>query len=423
MVGLLRKSTVDRVNTSITALALILIIILSSLPHITALSMVNLTIKSSGVINLSGSPTRPLHVDGRWIKDSNGNIVIFKGIHKIGYEDFSLGKWAPEGSDSEQNDVGDLNAIAHNLDAMKAWGANAIRLITAIQSWMDGTKGHRQHMKDICDLAAERGIYVVYCPYSVIRWTEAGSSGQPPLPWPPHITTEESAYIPNSDAFEAYWDSVATELGSKTNVIFELYNEPTAEEDYWFTVMQNIINRIRNIEKANGFVEHLIIVSWMDSSWANLGGTSPETRYGAGGVGMQWVETHPLTGTNLVYNIHLYRQYDSFGILLDQGRACAYLYSDVKLAFIEEKINWVGETLNKPFVCTETGVHWYASPIEEELEGYRNAFRVLNEWQLGYFPLWWATYASHRMLSSYNPITPNEWGQVVIDSFANATTP
>ena len=163
-----------------------------------------------------------LHVAGRYIKDSLGRTTTLRGVNQEGFLDSPNGWWNPEGGNYLSGlGIWDPDAVKYNLDGMKSWGCNVLRLHTKIAWWLNDESSYRQHIKDTITWAGERGIYVIFEPYSILGGT------QQPLPWAPHTTDpEEQVIMPDSSAFINYWTSVANELKDFPNVLFEIYNEP-----------------------------------------------------------------------------------------------------------------------------------------------------------------------------------------------------
>jgi len=402
-VAALFKKSADKL-----ACLLILVIIFSNLPLMTAFSMTNLTIRSSGTISYGyTNGTRPLHVDGRYIKDAYGNIVYLRGVNKHGFEDDPEGNWGGFGYTNWDN-------VAMQLDTMRSWGINVLREINTIQWWIENTPAdtsqgvmtHREVVKRIIEMAAERGIYYMYTP-----WCVTSSEAQVQLPFPPY--TSATNVIPNEQAFVDYWVSVATELGVYDNVIYDLWNEPTGDINDWYRVWQNVINAIRGLGD-----QHVIIVQYYDSVYWNLDNMNGET--------LSWVQDYPFTGTNLLYSTHTYRDNGSFGQKASEPSGLAYTYADVKLAFQSELINWVGETMNKPLIIGEIGCNmWYGDgTIEQqaELTGFENALTIFNEWNISYAAWeWWSGVVSELISNPWeSPITPTQSGQILKDAIADA---
>jgi len=405
MTFLLRKSTLRRMNTFITAFVLTLIILISSFPRIIALSMTNVTISSSGRVIYEYSANL-LHIEGRYIKDEPGNIIHLRGVNKHGFEDNPEGNWGAFGYTNWDN-------VAMQLDTMKSWGINVLREINTIQWWVEnspadtstGVMTHRDVVKKLIEMAADRGIYYMYTP-----WCVTSAEGQVQLPFPPYSSA--TGVIPTEQAFIDYWVSVATELGIYDNVIYDLWNEPTGAIDDWYRVWQKVINAIRGLGD-----EHLIVVQYYDSVYWNL-----DDMHGAT---MSWVQQYPFNGTNLLYSTHAYRDYGSLGQKAGEPSGRAYTYEDVKLALESELINWVGETMNKSLIIGEIGCNlWYGEGTveqEAELTAFENALSIFNEWGVHYAVWeWWAGVRCALISNPWaSPIKPTASGQILINAIAS----
>ena len=81
-----------------------------------------------------------------------------------------------------------------NLDEIKSWGCNVVRLHTCVQWWVENSTTFtdewrtvtyptpfRERYEDVIRWAGERGLYVIVEFYNMKR-----TSGQETLPWPPH---------------------------------------------------------------------------------------------------------------------------------------------------------------------------------------------------------------------------------------------
>jgi hypothetical protein len=356
-----------------------------------------------------------LSVEGIQVLDEYGNLAHLVGIHKRGFEDHWSGLWIGQASNSLE-DI--RTAIKANLNAMRSWGANIIRLILSMDWWIDDTPNHRQILKDVCQYAEERGMYVELLPYQVIHYGVAGSTGNPNLPIPPYISTEEQAYIPNEDAFVEYWASMAQELGNRSNLIFCPYGEPRAEKDRWFTLVQRVINRIRQVEDANGYVHHIIYVCWGAGPWCNIDHPSYEEAWLD--CSAKFVDDPLLpTGDNVIYGLDFYRFYDSCGLHDDYTKG--YTYDECKQAMQEEYIEYAASKV--PFMIGEIGANiaWKTqnpAEWEKEKEAFINCLNIFNEWGIHYCGLWWQASGLWALLSSpETSFTPNESGDILRNAF------
>ena len=344
-----------------------------------------------------------LHVEGRYIKNETGSIVFLRGINKAGFEQDATGWWNPEGGEWSSG-LGNWSpeAVKANLDAIKSWGCNALRLITTIDYWKfdNATLNYRQHIKDVITWAGERGIYVIFTPYQVKHYP---LGEQEDLPYPPYHNFPD--VIADKDEFVRYWISVAEELKSYPNVIFELWNEPYGSADAkrgWFEVAQLSINKIRETG-----ADQLIIFQW-----------GSEVNPGAGNL--SWIQEQPVQGTNIVYSTHCYRDKACF------GEDEPYDYDTIKLRLEQGKVKWVGDSLNKPLIIGAVGARMWKTDTElsNELDAFEYALSVFNEWDLHYIGSeWFTTNKPYGMLQSEAWIPdPNEAGQRLIDAIGIGKT-
>lgn len=317
----------------------------------------------------------------------------------------------------------------YELDVMKSWGINCLRLYTRIEWWKNntmantptGTMPHRDVVKTVIEKAAERGIYVIYCPRCV------GHPNTDPLPFPPH--TADTDVISSEQDFVDYWVTVIQELGVYNNVIWDIWNEPhgdAAAKADWYRVWNLVIDAIR----ATGD-EHLIIVQWLYGPYCNLA-IDPETgewTVASGGVTLDWIENYPFTQTNLVYSAHMYRFYGMFGqkyegvVRVGMG----YTINEVRAAFEYEGLRWCVEEADKPLIIGELGFDGWASGSarEEEVEALNNAFTLFNKWGVSYVCWDWMASGIQCALitNNWTDIYPTEWGQMLIDAISEAPAP
>jgi len=348
--------------------------------------------------------TPPLHIEGRYIRDDMGNKVFLRGTTIIHFLDDPSGKmdwgnWVPA-------------TVQANLDAMVSWGINVLRIHTCVEWWLNNYQGYRDNLKDVIQLAGERGMYVIFECWSISH-LYSGWPGKDPLPYPPYNNYPE--IIGSKQDFVDYWTNVSTELKDYPNVLFEIFCEPHPPDgnqskiirDEFFDVVEDCINAIR----AAGS-DAICIVQWGQLLW-----TSNPTYWTAN---MYWVEEQLdrgiLTDTNLVFNGHIYRYHGSFGSML----------GNVSYAYILEKmqgfqIPYVLDTLNKSVICCETGAfHYGSSEYDNELECLRNELSIMNEWGMSYVVFAWGDTAFNIINGSESggSYDTNPSGQVLIDAIA-----
>jgi len=356
-----------------------------------------------------------LHIEGRYIKDAFGRTIYLRGVNQPCFLNDPDGMWNPEGGTVYSGlGIWSPDAVKYNLDGMKSWGCNVIRLHTSIQWWVENTSNYRQHIKDVITWAAERGMYVIFDAYSVIGSTQYG------LPWGLYIPESQRSIMPDSQAFVDYWATVANELKDLPNVIFELYNEPHGDataRDAWFSVVQQCINAIRGVG-----ADQIIIVQWDYGVWANL-----EYPFSTKST-MEWVEDFPLTDItgNIVYSTHNYRGQ----IHRDNGeRVDSYTYADMKLGFETCLVDYVLDTLEKPVLVGEIGADMWETgeDLTEELAYFNNTLTLFNELNMSYVAWVWTIPAHMRWGLLQNEGSwlppPNEAGEALINAITGVIPP
>jgi hypothetical protein len=369
-----------------------------------------------------------LHVEGKYIKNETEGIVYLKGVNKHGFEDLPEGKWEPP--DSNKTYTWEERVKA-NLDAMKSWGMNVVRIHTAIDFWVHNISNFRQNIKDLIVFAGEKDMYVIFDAYSVRHYGEEGH-GQDPMPFPPYsIEAQQNLtplVIPNEDAFVEYWKSVASELKDYPNIIFEIFNEPagisgkTEEEimEDWHRVWQKVINAIRSTG-----ADQPIIIQWGYDVWVNLDYPWPPNPKSD----LSWVWRYPFNDplNNLIYSTHIYRgggfcHRSSTVPSWDYNR---WQYDEIELCLNFTLVNYTVNLLNKPLLIGEIGANiWHnktrpapdvLSEFEKEMNFFKNSLTKLNEWEINYIAFWWWGGGTYQLYRTPN-YQPNEAGEILINS-------
>ncbi len=356
--------------------------------------------------------TSGLHTDGKYIKDSSGNIVYLRGLQKVEMADEPDGAWMGNVMWSDAN-------VRTELQAMKSWGANTVRCIQAIENWKYDLStpyaaiSNREAVKRLLTIAQEEGMYVVFTAYRVTNYFNGGN--QDPLPYPPYQTSSgASSVIGSKQDFINWWADVANELKDYPNVVFEIWNEPngdgTAMTEF-FGVQQQVINAIR----ATG-AQNIIMAQWDFGSWINLDYIS------SGGSTMDWINQANLNDplNNLVYVTHIYREYGDTGIYSNAasiskwGTNHAYDYNELVKAFQGEKLDWVLNTLNKPLFVTETGYNVEKTGAEANYENiaFDNTLKIFNEWGINYIVHWWREIGIFRLHTGAPNFSPTAGGTI-----------
>lgn len=344
----------------------------------------------------------PLHVDGKDIKDSNGNIIILHGVVKTSMEDNADGNFY-------SNTLWDDTRVKKELDKIKETGANVIRVIFAINAWMDNIKdtssavSARTAMTRLAEFANEKGLYVIYCPWTVITGITNGIAAvQDPLPYPPGaLSIGAGDYIANEADFTEFWGNVALTMKNYDNVLLEIWNEPQFGETApakaaWYTVVQNCINEIRRVGADN-----VILAPTNDwgRAYCDVG---TDTAY--------VINTPTFTGGDIGLIVHLYRNDH-----LKKNGALAYLYADV-----DEGLNLMGyytQAASRPVVITEVGCDLDHSPAEEKVF-FAAALTLFNNHGISYTAFDYTTATSFYLLETEAPdYTLSDGGNLAIAAF------
>lgn len=349
-----------------------------------------------------------------------GGTIILRGVNQASFLDDPNGMWNPEGGNVYSGfGIWSPDAVKYNLDGMKSWGCNVVRLHTSIQWWVENASNYRQHIKDVITWAAEREMYVIFEPFSVI-----GSISYD-LPWGLYIPESQRSIMPDSQAFVDYYENVANELKNYPNVLFEIYNEPhedTVGDETtiaeFFSVTQQVIDAIRGVG-----ADQIIIVQWGYNVWVNLDYPPPDP-HNPGDYScatLHWVEDYPLNDPldNIAYSTHNYRGnfHRSGGDPYN-----SYTYDDIKLGLQTCLVDYVLNTLNKPVIVGEIGASMWETgeDLTIELEYFNNSLTIYNEWNMSYIAWVWTIQAhmKHGLLQNEGAWLPppNEAGKVLIDS-------
>jgi endoglucanase len=172
--------------------------------------------------------TLSVRVQGNKLIDAQGNTLQLRGVNTA-----SLEFWPIQSSGSDY-----WGGQYPNLDAIKAWGANTIRVPLNSTSYLgltcynmnDGSarKADPQSkypavVKEIVDAATARGLYVILDLHkNAPKGTVPGKTGKVQT----CSISSTQQQMADADNSEAFWTAVATDFQGYPNVIFDLYNEP-----------------------------------------------------------------------------------------------------------------------------------------------------------------------------------------------------
>lgn len=250
----------------------------------------------------TGMATPALHVEGRNLKDPNGNNVLLHGVHMTPNPWFNgCMRGACRWNNYDVN--GCLNYFNSFLDAVtdttKGWYCNLLRLHID-KYWSDNgtTTGEDDYSKfdynkfmaavdnviiPIIEHAKSRGMYVIL---------------RPPGVCPNHLDVNDGYY----NVLMTVWRYLSQhpKIKNADNVMFELANEPInvlangiwaqddqAHYDKLKLIFQPMVDAIRNNGANN--------VIWVP-------GTGYQSLY-------RGLANNPVTGTNIGYAVHIYPGY------------------------------------------------------------------------------------------------------------------
>lgn len=388
----------NKPSLEITVLFMISSMLIVTLAYSSGFS--NSTIGNFGTI----AYLSPLHVEGKDIKDSYGNVIYLRGANKVEFADDPDGIWMGNTIWSDAN-------VRQELGIMRSWGINAIRCHLAVDDWKYDLStpysglNTRTAIKKLLAFAGGQGIYVVLDGYRVTNFWNGGN--QDPLPYPPYQTSANSSSVISSEQdFVDWWTSIAIELKSYPNVIFELWNEPCGDntaKQSWFVVAQECIDAIR----ATGAAQ-LIVFQWDMASWVNLSNPPPTGQAST----MDWVWQANLTDPlgNIVYSTHLYRCYNHIHYSMPTY-VQAWNYSDVDVGL--QYMGYYAVAAIHPLFVGEIGCSTTASDLNNELAFFDNALQLFDEHGISYNSFWWreiGVWAEHNGPPNF---TPNSVGQIL----------
>jgi len=185
-------------------------------------------------------PAKAIRVCGRNLVDAQGAALQLRGVNVGGLDGVAVQGWSPA------NPWGGVTGTpTPDWKAIKAWGANAVRLTLNEASWLGLTCIDRngtgktvvngtQHQNEPGALikADPGGNYQATVARSVAEATAAGLFVIVDL----HLSAPADACpmtqnaMADADHSIDFWTSVATAFKASSNVLFELFNEPFLDQ-------------------------------------------------------------------------------------------------------------------------------------------------------------------------------------------------
>jgi hypothetical protein len=373
-----------------------------TLPPVLSPLTSNVNIRNSGRI----ATTLPLHVDGRYIKDSLNRTVYLRGVWTGMFADTSTGWFGLDAN------TWDEVALEYTLDTLKnTWNATCFNTFIWGDWWLQNKNatlmgGNNQTNIGLVDAikitaqkALEHGLYFQIRLYSPSR-AEGRIEGQPYQP----------TYSWTVQDFTNFWVNVTTTLRNYQNIIYCLFDEPTGDETTWFNAANQTITAIR----AAG-VNNLILVDYGycgDVMWVT-----------------DWVNGN-YSLNNVFFDEHIYRGLGTFAY--DNNAPVTLSYIRNFLAnppgayYTGTGTYYVMNTYNVPIWVAAIGARDGVTDDEEYI-AFANTLEALNEFGVGY-----VAFSATRTDTTYAVQTdpegltfspPNRVGQALINAINGIVPP
>lgn len=408
------------------------------------------------------SPSMALHTSGDKIYDANGNLVYLRGVGVAGFAP-NLYFWEPNSRDawSRQWDNTPEPEWRATFQKMRDdWHINYIRVFYYVNwFWRDNIipanedpdYSHltspistRQYMRNLCDVAAEYGIYVNFCPYLIgpdrdtslsldpyFNPQAVGWEGLPMTGWQevPQTFFEDAGYgsaeMGGNEAgfWQLYWTTFANTFRDKPNAIIEAWNEPGwsgASNEQLHPNFLNYLTIMYNAVRGTG-ATNLIMMQWRMGTFPTM-----DMSYCT-----QIKDALP-TANNIVMTTHFYYQAGR-GVGADLSPYWAKDYDTLKqqVTAIKNSMGW-----NVPLVINEEGsclsaVEALGKDVQDSYIWFENLLKVQRDLGIGMGAYYWLSdngigpiyTARLTLLSKGENYTPNPMGQAFIDSYVQTITP
>ncbi len=165
----------------------------------------------------SSAPAGPLQVQvsGNRLIDGTGGTVVLHGVNRSGTEYACIDGWGIFDGPSDQA----------SLDAMKAWGVNAVRIPLNSACWLDlqdqfatynpaySGQAYQDAIAAYVSLINANGMYAILD----LQWTGCGDT---------ECVAKEMKPMPARPDATEFWTSVAGRFKDNSAVLFDLFNEP-----------------------------------------------------------------------------------------------------------------------------------------------------------------------------------------------------
>ncbi|MCS7386287.1 MAG: glycoside hydrolase family 5 protein [archaeon GB-1867-005] len=172
------------------------------------------------------------------------------------------------------------------FDVIKMWNVNVVRVPVHPVFWKRYFDYLERYLDRVVEWCEERGIYVI------IDWHAIGNPITGETETPENFSwmyeepwNGENIYDPNFTLAVNFWSRVAERFRGRSNVLYEIFNEPAwIEWEDWKPLAEEIIRLIRGKD-----ADVIIIVGGVD--WA---------------YDLRGVLSDPISGENIAYAVHVY---------------------------------------------------------------------------------------------------------------------
>jgi Cellulase (glycosyl hydrolase family 5) len=392
--------------------------------------------------------TLALHTSGHNILDSNNNVVYLRGIGRAGDIDSLSGIWGGPGDAvfnyglKWQTDTATLTArIDATFASMRdVWKTNMVRVFVPANWWYDNNinpaqkygdgpnqvMSYQNYIELVVQRAQANGIYVDFCPYSVLSYYDGGGT------WdgiPGSLGTASLNYMHtiNADEMQAWrlwWTSAVNKLGKYPNVIFEMWNEPENEQAPYYTYMINTYKTIRATGNTNLiFMQYYmgLVPTYHELDWIPQFNTQLTNAIGSKPVNVAYT-THPYRFSPYP-NLQWATTYSAVKAQLNSANIIPATRSatcDVPLVFNEAGI------MMDPNTYSGTG-----SSLTDELNFWDALMKNSQELGIGVVAYYWmqtgvwansqALISSATWAANAASPTPTQAGQIFINDYVPTT--
>ncbi len=245
-------------------------------------------------------------------------------------------------------DCAGFGITREDIQRIKTWKANAVRLAVMDKLWSGATTGaatcnggaYQKEVKRVINWILQAGMDVIFDLHYVSGGTAFDTSGVP------------------TAAHTTFWTSIASDpFFQDGRIIYELYNEPTQDSAGLKTWMQTTVTAIR----AKG-ANNLILVSGTDWTY-----------------NISYYVANPVTGGAIAYVTHPYAFKDS-------NSATAYLTPAATLPVIATEFGTANISSNyvAPTTCDASIYSNYITKFEGAGMSWTSWAWIVDEWGCGF---------------------------------------